>query len=244
MINIWICSVITSKTNLFYLYNAIVSIIIQTAKPRLVLSIYSTVPLDSIYKLLANYNNSDIIVRTSPLSQFEHIKSLVETQNLADEEFVVFCDDDDLILELPKELNSDINGFVGYQFIGQDIKGNIIPGQEDATIVSVGNLIRQYHSTMIWADDFSGTSIRFKYLKQYFNTVHLTIPKVVRQLEDTDLMKFIEDKVPNTINFVKNKRETAVPFVFHRLKSNGSMWQSNLSSDILESIREYQNVKV
>ena len=91
-------------------------------------SIYSEISLDSIYSLL-------------PKDQFSHLDFLVKTQKLGDDEWVIFLDDDDLIVaRLP--VGPEINGFVGYQYIGQY--------KEDVTVQTVDLLLEEYGDQMIF----------------------------------------------------------------------------------------------
>ncbi len=238
-INVWISSVIINPENIKYLLSAIASVVIQAPKPKLVLSIYTTESLNSIDDFLSKNNiqlSYEIVIRDRPYTQFEHIEALVETQELKDNDWVMFLDDDDMLLQNAFRYMSDkVDGFVGYQFIGEGIERQEIPGQESVDIASISDLLSKYGNIMLKADDFSGTSLRFKYLKQYFNLrSQKKMNKVDKRVEDTILMNYIEQDIPNAIKITDNP-DVVTPFVFHRLKKT-SLWLQNWIVDIHDEL--------
>lgn len=236
-INIWISSVCQSPEGMTYLMNAIVSCLVLEQPLKVVVSIFTDQNLDPIRRLFESGNKEyQICVRDRPYTQFEHIEALTQEQSLTDDDWVIFLDDDDMLLNSAlKYLSKDINGYVGYQFI-PEYQGSILPGSTDLSITNLYPFIQNNYRKMIQADDFSGTAIRFKYLKQFFverkketlpaNSVRKWALDVIESLSDTQLMKYIEKVVPNTLKLYMDP--TVNPFVYHRLKPTPSIWRQQL----------------
>jgi hypothetical protein len=113
---------------------------------------------------------------------------------------------------------------VGWQYVGVLSDNKLIPDNDKVTVENVKEFISS-NPDILMADDFSGTSLRFNYIKEYFKGKR--VPQVARMLEDTKFMKFIEEKVPN-IKFYKGTK----PFVFHRVKEDQSLWCNQVTNTI------------
>jgi hypothetical protein len=147
-------------------------------------------------------------------------------------------------------LSPNINGFVGYQFIPLDKETeDILPGSINLSYKDLLPFIRTNISRMIFADDFSGTTIRFGYLKKFFESatwrrtktptskshtstselhtkmseLEARISQIIEPLSDTKLMSFLEKEVPNTPKLYEDP--SIMPFVYHRIKGHPSLWQ-------------------
>lgn len=225
MMHVWISSVVSTIQDLDYLHSAIESVARLRPKPKLVLSLYSTLSLDRLSRTRLEYK---VVVRNRVYSQFEHIEALVQTQDVDDEDFIMFLDDNDILLRnTSAHIRPGVNGFIGYQLLGLDCNGEMIPGAEIATIDTINNLIITHYREMQKANGFSGTALRFKYLKEYFEQEHPNVSGFHRQVEDILLMKFIEEKVPGVIDIHD------VPFVFRRIKTTRSLWTTNWIQDMI-----------
>jgi hypothetical protein len=209
--------------------NAIASTLVIKSQYKIVISIYTTFDMTEVVKLLDDIGISyELILRVDRLDQFEHIRLLTEGQRLNDDDWVIFLDDDDMfVLDPSKYLLDDVSGFVGYQFIPESSEG-VISESYDLNIRGLHDFVKKYYKSMLWEDDFSGTSIRYKYLKSYFNQDYK--PVFPRSLEDTKFMDFVERE---TVNPLKLKdMADATPFIFHRLKDVPSLWTTNLIDDV------------
>jgi hypothetical protein len=141
--NIWIGSNCLSAKNYSYLIDSIRSVITQQWPARLVLSIYSTQNLDNLFNLLITSRiDFAVIEQPESLTQFEHFRELIYCDKLEDNSWVMFLDDDDLLLPQATSFMVDhIDGFIGYQYIPCDYSGKAIAGNDLVTIDTVQDYI-------------------------------------------------------------------------------------------------------
>jgi len=86
-------------------------------------------------------------VRSNQLSQFDHVRLLTTKQT---NDWILFLDDDDLLLpNVLNHLSSDINGFVGYQYI-PEYEGKILKGSSKLMSEEVVNFISTNKHLMIF----------------------------------------------------------------------------------------------
>lgn len=232
-INVWISSVCIDDKCINYLMNAIASTLVFRELDKIVISIYTVHDLTPVLNVLKDVKDTEginyqVIIRDTMIPQFEHIKLLTYEQSLNDDDWVIFLDDDDMYIIDPSEyLRDDVSGFVGYQLIPENNEG-ILTESYDLNIFNLHEFVRLNYRNMLWVDDFSGTSIRYKYLKLYFGDNYK--PFFPRSLEDTNFMNFVEKKTDNPL-IIKNIPRS-MPFIFHRIKENPSLWKSNLVKDV------------
>lgn len=230
-INIWISSVCLGEQSLSYLICTVESLLRLNHNFTIYISIHTNNNLTPLYNLL---NTGDkayyIILRDNQCTQFEHIRLLTNELNnkINDDDWIVFLDDDDLMLNHSLDLLSDkIDGYIGYQYIpvieSSDKSQLVIEGSHDLTIDEVYNFISTHEHLMLKIEDFSGTSIRFKYLKRY---LHYKIGIKMSILEDVRFMKYVE-RLSCAIQPFKLEKMTE-PFVFHRIKREKSIWRQQL----------------
>lgn len=253
-IYVWISSVCLSARGIEYLEEAIKSCLALNVRRSLqiILSIFTDQDLSSVKELL-NSCDHQIFIRDEKLSQFEHIETLSKELQLNDDDWIIFLDDDDLFLENTFDhLSEEINGYVGYQYIPEN-HGYIIDGSINLTFSGAKNFIELIENLMMKVCDFSGTTLRFKYVKEFFkqrkvkkrdldDVLDKWFHDSSESLSDIKFMKFIEKKVPNVISL---KSLNVKPFVFHRLKDNPSIWMNNLSEGlplIEELLGSYQSI--
>ncbi len=159
-------------------------------------------------------------LQTKKFSQFDHLAYLCERHNGADEDMILFMDDDDLLLELPEWNSYDV--LQGMQYI--PIQTSDLDGTSFMNHEQVLEIKPEWSSRWDVMEDFSGYQARFRIVKQYFE---LCIAKeVVKRnriadcpklavlenfrsgLEDCDFMKYLDEQ---------SKRNTPKAFIFHRL---------------------------
>lgn len=217
-VEVWIASVCRGNRSLKFLHSAITSAI-RLKFQKIRVSIHTD---QDLTELSQKFGESLVIYRQSqPLAQFDNLAFLASISELQDKDWIIFLDDDDLLLENIKDkLEKDINGFVGWQYIGVTHDDKILAGQEDLDSENIVTFINQQND-ILQADDFSGTAIRFEYFREYLQNHRPR--KVTRMLEDVRFMDFIEKKLPNAKSF-KDRR----PFVFHRIKAGPSIWREEV----------------
>ena len=230
-INIWISSVCLGEQSLSYLLYTVESLLHLSKHFTIYISIYTDNDLTSLYSVL---NRGDkpyyVTLRDQPYRQFEHIKLLTqEVSNvLNDDDWIVFLDDDDLMLYNSLDLLDDkISGYIGYQYIPviehSDKSQQVIEDSYDVTIDNVYDFIIKNEDVMVKADDFSGTAVRFRYLKKYMG---YRVGIKMRIMEDVRFMNYVE-RLPSVIYQHKMVKLTQ-PFVFHRIKRHKSLWRQQL----------------
>ena len=228
-INVWISSVLKSSEGMDYLFDAINSTSLIEHLGKLVISIYTDQNIDRIKGFLLTQRDKQpnveymLKVRDEPLDQFEHIRLLTNEEDLNENDVVILLDDDDMFTDSPeKYLSDNVDGFVGYHYIPQ--KDNLVIYQsETLTFGKLKEFVEIYNIDMERVDDFSGTTIRYKYLKMYFGSDY--VAPQFRQLEDTTFMNFV-DNLPQSLNIMKIPN--AQPYIFHRLKDKPSLWKETL----------------
>jgi hypothetical protein len=210
---VWIASHLTSSTN--WLLDAIKS----ASKYKVIVSISGDPKcIDAIIAQCPP--NATIKVRTERQFQMDHYKLLLDETKLQDEDLVIFLDDDDLLLKVPDNITV---GCIGYQYIGVDpdntsrYKFNDIANSEN-----ISDII--HNNKMLIEQDFSGTMLSIKYSRKYFKTRK----SIAQQLEDVELMNFIEDLPGVTI--------LKTPNTFHRIKEGPSLW----STEVINIVQEEQ----
>ena len=220
---VWIASVCATIEGVKYLKEAVLSALKQSFNPVVRISIFTMESLETLNPLIEAYPERIFITKQpNLLSQFDNLAYLCENSKLSASDWVIFLDDDDILLNMGDKLDPNINGFVGYQYIGVTRDNQQIPENGQVNVENVQNFISTNSGNIMEADDFSGTSLRFEYVREYFKFHRCS--RITRMLEDTTFMEFIEQKVPD----IKDYRfET--PFVFHRIKSGPSIWQEQLS---------------
>lgn len=225
MINIWIASV-CEEYNAKYLFQALESISRLDKEFKLVLSIFSEskgviISADEVLNRLGG----KIVVRDKKLMQFEHYELLINEENLHPEDWIIFLDDDDLLLNNSLNfLDENSDGYVGLQYVGVDLNKDILPDEEKQSIDSVYKFISKNKNNITVADDFSGSAIRTKYLRKYFEMNVERLPYI----EDTKLMNFIE--------ILPKHKVLTEPIVYHRIKENPSTWVNGFLSYLKDLI--------
>lgn len=227
-VEVWIASVCSNSLAVNFLREAVLSALIQKLNPIIRISIYCCEDLDPIYNLIKDHKDRIFIYKQDKmLSQFDNLEFLLLNSKLSNEDWVIFLDDDDIMLEnMSDKLSKEINGFVGYQYVGVTLDDKIIADNETVTLKNVKRFISD-NKDILEADDFSGTALRFQYIQEYFKNHRCS--KITQMLEDTNFMKFIEEKVPKIGNY-----RNLEPFIFHRIKTN-SIWREQLTR-ILDKI--------
>ena len=143
------------------------------------------------------YNNVHIIVqKEKQVKQFEHFARLVKLiyDKYDKDTPILFCDDDDLLLNVP-----NVKYTRGYQYVPENTCGY------DETYKMNQKQIKEICGKFEWSKhiDFSGYICPLSDVCEYFST-----HKRFGYLEDVIFMEYMDKKIPD------NKIE---PFVFHRL---------------------------
>jgi hypothetical protein len=226
-VEVWIASVCLTPLSVIFLREAIFSAL-NCTNVIVKVSMYTKEDISILLELKKNNRERlHIQKHKEPLSQFDNLAYLASILSLKDNDWVVFLDDDDLLLtDIKSKLNPSINGFVGWQYIGVTKNNVLIPGNEKVTFENVKEFISS-NPDILQADDFSGTSLRFKYVKEYFTNHRCS--KITRMLEDIAFMNFVEHQVPNVKSYKKTE-----PFIFHRIKETPSIWREQVLNTLNE----------
>lgn len=185
----------------------------------------------SIVIPIGRFSGSKIYFSPHKLSQFDHIKKLSEGYQGAKNDFIILLDADDMLLPNYLKQLRDIDSYDGalvYHYIGAYENTEAIKGNEDIHYKDVMNYVTNMGPTMIKDNDFSGTIIRYKLIRDL-------IPKMEEassHLCDIEIMKYVEDI--NHICYLN-------PCVFHRVKSRPSLWKEDVLT-MLQKMRDMLRV--
>ena len=203
---VWIASHLTSDLQCTWLCEAIKS----CGELSVVVSLSGSEEYISKFKELYVPKDSHKIHFRTKKYQFDHLSSICSESTLDDHDIVIFLDDDDLLLKHDKS-SQDVNAYLGFQYIGIDAKNNVADFNKNATNGNINKYISESHSVLIKDYDFSGTTVKFGYIKYYFEHQR---EKYMSPLEDVHFMKCIES-VPNFIVLSE-------PNIFRRIKGEPS----------------------
>lgn len=144
------------------------------------------------------------------LKQFEHYRKIYELYKDEQNNRVIFLDDDDLLLSLPDEYDSDKN-VLSKQYINKTYE------QKYFNVDQINSSDKsKFHIDI----DFSGCSCLIFKLESYFN---LKSDIIADSLEDTKFMKFLQ----NDIHLIPE-----TPFIFHRVWYSSCTWKTDLLNQI------------
>jgi len=115
---------------------------------------------------------------------------------------------------------------VGLQIIPINPDGNFLPESYNLRIKELITFIRKNKDLMDIADDFSGTSIRRKYLSEFFESLVFGtsyLEQLINRTIDTKFMTYIQ----NLPNGGISEKIT----VFNRIKEYKSVWRDGYILD-------------
>jgi len=154
-----------------------------------------------------------IHVHYTKLYQFQHLQYLCSVMNSFVNSYdkIIFCDDDDILIELPPVYEYDV--ISGFQYITgffEDDEDNFNNYEKIIELTKSENVV-------FWkkVDDFSGYVCNYELFKSFFelNKYDFTNGKIAcdilsLQLIDIDFMKYLDNC---------NAYKPNLPFVYHRL---------------------------
>lgn len=164
------------------------------------------------------YEESEIYIeyQNTPLTQFEHLQYIYNNYNFNDDDIILFMDDDDILLELPKDYDK-YDGVMGYQYSPIDTCEFDETYTKDINeIINCKDIFEEQWNKV---EDFSGYMSRYNFLHHYFiitrnemyeeaNNIGQKYINSLKAMEDIKFMKYLD-------NFIDYKYDK--PFVFHRI---------------------------
>lgn len=178
-------------------------------------------------------------------AQMRHLAQIVRELSFADEDLLLFCDDDDLILSPPEGLERLISGEIpaikGLQYLMADEKSTFADVKEAGA-----NGFLQTHCEV--ATDFTGHMTSFRLVKEFFasyaplaeparsesnshtgttglslNRVRMILGRASDRLADTAIMRLLDEAgahIPKS------------PFVWHRVRARSGGWKETILEDL------------
>lgn len=146
------------------------------------------------------------IFSESKLFQFGHYRKIYELYKIEQNNRVIFLDDDDLLLSLPDEYNSDKN-VLSKQYINKTYE------QKHFNVDQINSSDK---SNFHIDTDFSGCSCLISKLGSYFK---LNRDIIADSLEDTKFMEFLQ----NDTHLIPE-----IPFIFHHIWYTSCTWKMDL----------------
>jgi hypothetical protein len=207
--------------------------ILEVVKPEyywISLSSSSDLNITELITFLKEKKEIKLYQHEKSLKQFEHLRFLLTKFDGKDSDFILFCDDDDLILRFPPvSLDDKVQVIKGIQYIPN--------GNESAAVETENSDLKEFlalEGKEGWYTqecDFSGYTARFSLVKEYLSREPV---KVAISLEDIKLMEFL-DKQEGVITPLK-------PFVFHRLNSKqDSSWRNQVFQELEILLSQYKS---
>lgn len=265
-VNVWIAAHICTQKDIEWLIEAIKS----TGHLNVYISIsfensISLEDLDdsqklNISKIQSAKQNISLVLHKSRLSQFDHLDALWQRFKLYPDDFVIFLDHDDLLVNLNEfliEVNKMKRGCVGLQYIGlSSDEEEIFPENETLTADNFSQFLIIHKDNVMVADDFSGTTLKYKYVNEYFANRQPSpatektkaIDAAIRALEDTKFMNFVEmkrsqfvpTKVPNPIEITTFNDGSVtflkIPNAFRRMHDSPQVWKKTVIDGLHNAI--------
>ncbi|SNW62421.1 Hypothetical protein ORPV_517 [Orpheovirus IHUMI-LCC2] len=230
-INVWISSVCFGSQSLKYLQYTIESLLKIKKEFKIVLSIHTDNNLNSIYSMLKNGDKPyEVMIRDKKMLQIDHIRSLVveNRETLSNDDWIVFIDDDDLLLDGGLDLiNDKIDGYIGYHYIpiveDENENQSLLQNSHELDINNVYKFIEKEKEIMYKDCDFSGSAIKFGHLCNFLRS---KMGSYSHQVMDIRIMAYI-DELPNALKESEIK-QLYKPFIFHRIKPSPSLWTLDL----------------
>lgn len=176
---VWIASSTKTRQDMYYLRQALISILYALPEAKIIISSYSKIPID----FLSEFHQHNLL-------QFEHLRYIFSKRILSDDSWVVFMDDDDILFPtIKKYLNDSPVGFAGEQILPLRLVDDeeLVIGTGNESIYDVIDMFCAGNYGRV-VSDFSGTSLRYKYVRDYFEHNPI-IPRYCPQMEDTELYR-------------------------------------------------------
>lgn len=182
-----------------------------------VISLHST--SDNLQQVYYNTQNVITYYQPQPLSQFQHYNFLVNQLSIADNDRVIVCDDDDLLLPNALDNIFTYSSWIGLHILAEDkLTSDLLSvWKEDRSLFE--SIISNIYPERI-AEDLTGTTSNGRDIKEYFNQRKGKF--IIAMLEDTNYMTYIES-LPHIIKL-------STPIVIHRIKDNPSLWLQRLTN--------------
>lgn len=99
-----------------------------------------------------------------------YLKFLIQDRDFQDDEWIILMKSGDMMLEVPPNLlDPECDGYIGMQYLGVGKGYSILPEAETQNIETIHNFIKLHQDKILAEPGFSGSAIRAKYLKKYFD---------------------------------------------------------------------------
>lgn len=227
MLQVWIASRCCDTDRAGFLVDAITSCLQQQSPIVNEIHVALDAPLD-----VKAYLSSRLVTAVTihegvkGASQFGHLSYLNRVLPVCDDDWIVFLDDDDVLLSDASHLltTGHSMGMVGYQWIGCDKTTSIsLPGGNTVLSKDVPTFIKQHQNTILSDTDFSGTVLRRRYVSEFFK--NWEEPKgALAHLEDITFMSYVDK--------LSNKAMPADKVAYKRV-GTGSHWIEEVRDELL-----------
>ena len=156
-----------------------------------------------------------------PMTQFDHLHYLYDHYKGSPNDYVLFCDDDDLLLQIPVTTDK-ANVVQGFQYI--PVSSRDVDATYKANRTELLGLEDSLKHECLQEVDFSGCMCRYHGLGDYFSKRSKSeaiggsfghITRFLSHLEDIDFMQYLDGVKGGVYRPSK-------PFVFHRMWSDES----------------------
>ena len=215
---IWIASYISELQGWTYLKYALES----CSKFHPKASIYLVINCNGFdIEELKSITNLTIYEQTQRINQMDGYEIIYHQRKLtgSPEDIILFLDDDDIILPCAFNYmleNPEHQGQVGLQILPL-FNNHHINGCSDVNVDTISDFLAKYEAQCQIVDDFSGTTLRRKYLDGFFNRPKDLSTLLIRNvgIGDTELMNYVEG-----LGGISK-----LPTIYRRIKPYQSSWR-------------------
>jgi hypothetical protein len=236
-VHVWTASHVGNPIRIQTLRQTLESIALIVKPDHYWLSVSGSVAKDDVQKILeiafaSCDTKTHLLYQPEPYKQFQHLRAIHDAVLLSQtpgEDFIVFCDDDDLFLQwFEKKQLQDLDVLKSLQYI--PCETDDVAQTENADVRVVLRLKEGRGSRWAADSDFSGYGAKLALVSAYFRKEQERKTCVIPSMEDLTFMDYLDN--------AKNVGKTEEPYMFRRIIENrGLSWKEQVSGEVADELR-------
>ena len=182
-------------------------------------------------------------------SQTSYLAAYLAEKELQENEWIVLIKGGDLLLNCGLDfLGDDYDGYVGTHYLGVGKERQILPEAENQSIGTIDDFIKTHQENIISEPGFSGTAIRVKFLKKFFEFYGPNESHLLQFVEGLSRVQYLTSSIVfrrplyRKTN-IEEKEELRKRDLLETIKFNGKLIEKlDLIGDLTIQVKKMQDM--